>query len=84
MKYALATMVVAVYVLHQDFWNWKDATLVGGVLPMGMAYHAGYAVLASIMMATLVKFAWPVDVERESDGVDALAEAASTDAEGAH
>ena len=40
----LTLMVVAVYVLHQDFWNWKKAEpLVFGFLPMGLAYQAGYS-----------------------------------------
>jgi len=25
MKWLLALMVVAVYVIHQDYWNWKDS-----------------------------------------------------------
>lgn len=57
-------MVVSVYALHQDFWNWKQsAPLVFGVLPIGLAYHAGYSILASIMMAVLVKCAWPSHLE---------------------
>ncbi|MDB6111279.1 MAG: hypothetical protein JWR69_3029 [Pedosphaera sp.] len=62
-KLLLFLMVVAVYVLHQDYWNWKNAELVFGFLPTGLAYHAGYSVLASIMMAVLVKFAWPKHLE---------------------
>jgi hypothetical protein len=60
----LTLLVVAVYVLHQDFWNWKKADpLVFGFLPVGLAYHAGYSILASIMMGILVKFAWPHHLE---------------------
>ena len=60
----LTLMVVAVYVLHQDYWNWNKAEpLIFGALPIGLAYHAGYSLLAAIMMATLVKFAWPVHLE---------------------
>ena len=48
--------MAVVYVLHQDFWNWKKADpLVFGFLPIGLAYHAGYSVLAAVMMAVLVK-----------------------------
>jgi hypothetical protein len=60
----LTLLVAAVYVLHQDFWNWKIAEpLIFGFLPVGLAYHAGYSILASVMMAILVKFAWPVHLE---------------------
>ena len=64
-KIALLTLLlVAVYLLHQDFWNWKKADpLVFGFLPVGLAYHAGYSILASVMMAILVKFAWPSHLE---------------------
>jgi Protein of unknown function (DUF3311) len=73
MKYALALLVAAVYVLHQDFWNWNDKSLVLGVLPVGLAYHAFYACLAATMMFILVKFAWPAKLEAE---VEALGDAA--------
>lgn len=59
MKAALFVLVVAVIALHQDFWFWTDRSLVFGFLPVGLAYHAGYAVLASVTMALLVKFLWP-------------------------
>jgi len=71
MKWLLSLLVVAVYVLHQDFWNWHDKTLVFGFLPIGLAYHAVYCVAASITLAILVKFAWPSRLEEE---VEALAE----------
>ena len=60
----LTLLVLAVYVLHQDFWNWKRATpLVLGFLPVGLAYHAAYSLLAALTMALLVKFAWPKHLE---------------------
>jgi chromate transport protein ChrA len=63
-KALLVLMVITVYALHQDFWNWKtNVPLVFGILPIGLAYHAAYSILASIMMAVLVKFAWPKHLE---------------------
>jgi hypothetical protein len=59
MKWLLTLMVVLVYLLHQDLWFWHDRTLVLGFLPIGLAYHAAYSILAAIMMAVLVRFAWP-------------------------
>jgi len=60
----LTLLVAGVYILHQDFWNWNKAEpLVFGFLPVGLAYHAAYSVLASITMALLVKFAWPKHLE---------------------
>jgi hypothetical protein len=62
-KFLLLLMVVVVYLLHQDNWNWKNSDLVFGFLPVGLAYHAGYSILAAVMMAVLVKFAWPKHLE---------------------
>ena len=62
----LAVLIFAVYLLHQDFWNWKKTEpLVLGFLPIGLAYHAGYSILAAILMAVLVKLAWPKHLEEE-------------------
>ena len=64
MRWLLAAMVVVVYLLHQDYWLWHDKGLVLGFLPTGLAYHAGYSILAACMMAVLVKYAWPEDLEK--------------------
>jgi hypothetical protein len=59
-KLLLSLLVLTVFLLHQDVWNWtKIEPLVFGFLPIGLSYHAGYAILSAIMMAVLVKFAWP-------------------------
>jgi hypothetical protein len=61
---SLTFLVLVVYALHQDFWNWTKAEpLVFGFLPVGLAYHVGYSILATITMAILVKFAWPKHLE---------------------
>jgi len=61
----LTLLILGVYILHQDFWNWKIAEpLVLGFLPIGLAYHAGYSILAAILMAILVKVAWPKHLEK--------------------
>ncbi len=60
----LTVLILAIYVLHQDFWNWKKAEpLIFGFLPIGLAYHAGYSILCAILMAVLVKVAWPKHLE---------------------
>ncbi len=65
-KFLLLLLVVAVYVVHQDFWNWnKTEPLVFGFLPIGLAYHAGYSILCAITMGVLVKTVWPTHLEVE-------------------
>ena len=62
----LAALVVATYVLHQDFWFWTRARpLLFGVLPVGLAYHAVYSVAAAALMWLLVRLAWPALSEIE-------------------
>jgi hypothetical protein len=65
-KLLLLLLVIAVYVLHQDYWNWnKTEPLIFGCLPIGLAYHAGYSILCAITMWVLVKTAWPKHLEVE-------------------
>ncbi len=63
MKWALALVVIVVLALHQDFWLWKDKTLVFGFLPIGLAYHIAFSLLASLTMAMLVRSVWPSHLE---------------------
>ncbi len=61
----LVALVVALYVLHQDFWSWRDPRLVFGAIPVGLFYHALYCVACAGMMWALVKFAWPADLDED-------------------
>jgi hypothetical protein len=65
-KLLLLLLILAVYVAHQDIWNWsKSDPLVFGFLPIGLAYQAAYSIVASAMMAVLVAFAWPKHLEEQ-------------------
>jgi hypothetical protein len=68
-KVLLFLAVATLYVLHQDIWFWRTARpLVFGFLPVGLAYHAGYSVAASLVLALLVRFAWPAHLEADAEG----------------
>ena len=69
MKRALLVLaVVALYVLHQDYWNWYDARpLVFGFVPIGLAYHAAFSVACAVVLGLLVTYAWPSHLEDEAD-----------------
>ena len=54
-------LIALLVVLHQDTWLWDDPTLVGGVLPAGLAWHAAYSVVAALLWLLVVRFAWPGD-----------------------
>lgn len=62
--FLLTLLVAAVYLLHQDFWNWNRVEpLLFGFMPIGLAYHAAYSFVAAALMWLLVKFAWPAHLE---------------------
>ena len=64
----LALAILLVYALHQDVWFWRSARpLVFGFLPVGLAYHGAYSILAALLMALLVRTAWPAHLESDED-----------------
>ena len=63
MKLFLAIVVAVVLVLHQDVWFWTGRSLLFGFLPVALAWHAAYCLLAAATMALLVRFAWPAGLE---------------------
>ena len=64
----IAFIILAV--LHQDTWNWDNAELVFGFIPVGLGYHAVYSIAAALFWAAVVKFAWPTRLEEWADGAD--------------
>ena len=71
---------VALFVLHQDFWNWDNRELVFGFLPAGLAYHALFSVAAALLWVAAVKWAWPQTIEDWGDETqDEAAEQAAAD-----
>jgi hypothetical protein len=59
-----ALFLLAFFALHQDVWFWREARpLVLGILPVGLAYHAGYTLAVSLLMAVLVRRHWPSHLE---------------------
>ena len=63
MKYAVWGLILLLAVLHQDFWNRDDTSLVFGFLPVGLAYHIGLTFAAAAAWLLVVRFAWPADDE---------------------
>lgn len=57
-------------ILHQDFWNWDNASLVFGFMPVGLAYHVGYTLVAVAFWSLVMKLAWPNKLEEWADGGD--------------
>jgi Protein of unknown function (DUF3311) len=60
----LIFIVIALFILHQDFWYWREASpIVFGFLPIGLFYHVCYTIAISLLMWLLVKYAWPSHLE---------------------
>ena len=57
------------FVLHNDWWFWEDGSIVLG-LPIGLLYHVVYMLVTAVVMALLVQFAWPDDLEVDEPGGD--------------
>jgi hypothetical protein len=60
----LVAAVIALYLLHQDFWFWRaSAPLAFGFLPIGLFYHVCYTLVISVLMWLLVRHTWPSHLE---------------------
>jgi hypothetical protein len=65
----LTLAVLVLYALHQDLWFWRSARpLVFGFIPVGLAYHAVFCLAAAVLMALLVRYAWPERLESKVEG----------------
>ena len=51
--------LVALIVLHHDWWFWNDGRLLFGFLPIGLAYHAGISLAAGTLWAVAAFYALP-------------------------
>ncbi len=67
MKRLVIILGILLFVLHQDCWFWTDGRLVFGFLPVGLAYHAAYSVVAALFWFMAIKLVWPSDVEEWAD-----------------
>lgn len=56
-------LILALIVLHQDFWFWTDDRLVFGFLPMGLFYHAVLSIAAAAVWGFVAWRAWPNELD---------------------
>jgi hypothetical protein len=55
--------VALLAILHYDFWNWDDRSLVFGFMPVGLYFQALISIGAAVAWAMVVKYAWPTHIE---------------------
>lgn len=63
MKKPFWILILVLLILHQDFWFWNDSSLVAGVMPIGLAYHMGISIAATLLWLAVCLFSWPKDLE---------------------
>ncbi len=52
--------ILALFVLHHDFWQWdRIEPLLWGWAPVVLWYHVAYTVLCTLAMFLLSRWAWP-------------------------
>lgn len=62
MKRTLALFILsALYLLRFDFWLWRSPDLILGI-PAGLLYHFVFCILVALVLATLLRFLWPLDL----------------------
>ena len=70
MRIVVWLMVILLIIIHQDNWNWNNDRLILGFMPIGLLYHACISVAASITWLLATKFAWPIELDADSDSVE--------------
>jgi len=66
-RWVLYSAIAVLYVLHNDIWLWHDGRIVLG-LPASLLYQVVYCGVVAVIVALVVRFAWPYpdDAERGS------------------
>ena len=63
-RWILYIGLVALFLLHNDFWLWDNPKRVIG-LPIGLLYHIGYCIAAAILMMLIINHALPSQLQGE-------------------
>ena len=63
-RWMLYIGLVVLFLLHNDFWLWGNPQRVIG-LPIGLLYHIGFCVAASILMMLIINHALPSQPQDE-------------------
>lgn len=63
MKIFIACFIGLLFILRHDFWWWDDKSVVGGFLPIGLAWQIAITLAAGIGWWLATKFCWPAELE---------------------
>ena len=67
-KRIIFIVFVLLLLLHQDSWNWDNANLILGFMPVGLFYHVCYSLVAALFWGIVMKVAWPTELEEWAEG----------------
>lgn len=70
MKKAIWICIGLLLVLHQDYWQWDNATLDLGFLPRTMTFQIVVSILAALLWWLATCFAWPTDLAKPSESTE--------------
>ena len=65
--FIIATLVIALVIVHQDNWLWDNDTLVFGFMPIGLLSHAGISMAAAVVWFSATQLVWPHELEIETE-----------------
>ncbi len=72
MKILVYALILLLMIAHQDFWWWDtEKPLIGGVVPIGLAYHAVVSVAAAILWGLAAKHCWPSGLDDDDESTAA-------------
>ena len=63
-------LVLALSLLHYDFWYWNTGSIVLGFMPIGLLYQALISAGSGLAWYLVVRHAWPSWIEEWAEGSD--------------
>ena len=66
MRTVVWVLIVLLLIAHQDNFLWDNDTLVWGFMPIGLAYHAGISITASVVWFLATQFCWPAENKEDA------------------
>ncbi len=68
MRYFVGLLLIVLVILHQDYWQWNDTSVVFGFLPWTLVYHIGLSLAAAAVWYLAVTCCWPQWQDEQAEG----------------
>ena len=81
MRILVIVLILLLAIIHHDWWWWDAKEPRGlGVMPIGLAWHAGISLAAGLVGLVAVKCCWPDHLDEEEETGKAAADAGKEEA----